>query len=46
MRYLLQLSRRSIMKGLVERLFMFFSLVYNLPHALTVLGALKIAPPG
>ena len=38
-----KISRRSIIKGIVERMFIFFSLIYNLPHALTVLGALKIA---
>ena len=38
-----KISRRSVFKGMVERMFIFFSLIYNLPHALTVLGALKIA---
>ncbi len=38
-----KISKRSVFKGIIERMFIFFSLVYNLPHALTVLGALKIA---
>jgi hypothetical protein len=31
-----------VVKGMIERLFMFLALVYNLPHALIAFGAIKI----
>ena len=34
---------RSLLKGLVERGFLFVSLVNEFPHALTLFGALKVA---
>ncbi|WOK08902.1 hypothetical protein [Imperialibacter roseus] len=37
------ISKRSVFKGMVERLFLFFALTHDLPHVLTLLGALKIA---
>lgn len=33
---------RSVIKGDIERLFLFLSLVYNFPHALIAFGAIKI----
>lgn len=33
---------RSVIKGNIERLFLFLSLVYGLPHALIAFGAIKI----
>lgn len=38
-----RLTTRSLLKGLLERAFLFLSLVNGFPHALTVFGALKIA---
>jgi len=32
----------SVFKGVLERLFLFLSLAYNLPHALIAFGAIKI----
>ncbi len=32
----------SVVKGMVERLFMFLALVYNFPHAMIAFGAIKI----
>jgi hypothetical protein len=37
------INRRSVIKGIVERMFLFFALIHDLPHVLTLLGALKIA---
>jgi len=34
---------RSLLKGASERWFLFFALINDLPHVLTLLGALKIA---
>lgn len=34
---------KSILKGIVERIFLFVSLINNYPHALTLFGALKLA---
>lgn len=34
---------RSLLKGIIERLFLFVSLVNDFPHALTLFGALKVA---
>jgi hypothetical protein len=34
---------KSIIKGIIERLFLFVSLVSNYPHALTFFSALKLA---
>ena len=36
-------NKSSFIKGLIERLFLFFTLINNYPHALTLFGALKIA---
>lgn len=36
-------NTNSIIKGLIERFFLFFALINNYPHALTLFGALKIA---
>jgi hypothetical protein len=33
---------RAVFKGNLERLFLFLSLVYDIPHALIAFGALKI----
>jgi hypothetical protein len=33
---------KSIVKGLVERAFLTYSLINNFPHALTLFGALKL----
>lgn len=33
---------RSILKGLLERFFLTYSLINGLPHALTLFGALKL----
>lgn len=33
---------RSVIKGNIERLFLFLSLVYNFPHAMIAFGAIKI----
>lgn len=35
-------TSNAILKGLLERFFIFLCLINDLPHALTVLGALKI----
>lgn len=37
------LDIRSIIKGVIERLFLLISLVNNYPHALTLFSALKLA---
>ncbi len=34
---------RSIIKGILERLFLFVALIYHIPQALIAFGALKIA---
>jgi hypothetical protein len=34
----------SVIKGMIERLFLFLALVYGIPHALIAFGAIKIAP--
>lgn len=34
---------KSIMKGIVERIFLMISLINNYPHALTLFGTLKLA---
>lgn len=34
---------RSLLKGIVERLFLLISLLNNYPHALTLFGTLKLA---
>lgn len=33
---------RALVKGIIERLFLFLALIYNLPQALIAFGALKI----
>jgi len=38
-----KINRTSILKGVLERLFIVVTLLVSLPHALTLLGALKIA---
>jgi hypothetical protein len=37
------LDFRSLLKGLIERGFLFICLINGLPHALTLFGALKVA---
>lgn len=37
------LDFRSILKGVIERLFLMISLLNGYPHALTLFGALKLA---
>jgi hypothetical protein len=37
------LDFRSLLKGIVERLFLMISLLNGYPHALTLFGALKLA---
>jgi len=34
---------RSLLKGIIERAFLFISLINEFPHALTLFGALKVA---
>jgi hypothetical protein len=34
---------RSVIKGILERIFLFLALVYHIPQALIAFGALKIA---
>jgi hypothetical protein len=34
---------RSVLKGTLERLFLFIALIYHLPQALIAFGAIKIA---
>lgn len=38
-----KITRRSILKGILERIFIVVSLHHNVAQALTLLGALKIA---
>lgn len=38
-----KINRTSILKGVLERIFIVVTLWMGLPHALTLLGALKIA---
>ncbi len=38
-----KISRISVLKGMLERTFILVSLLYNMPPALTLLAALKIA---
>lgn len=38
-----KISMRSILKGMLERSFLFLALANGFPHAMTVFGALKIA---
>ncbi len=37
------INTSSIIKGFIERFFLFFALINEYPHALTLFGALKIA---
>ena len=37
------ISLKSVLKGVVERLFLFLSLIHSLPQSFIVFGALKIA---
>lgn len=38
-----KISARSVLKGILERCFLFLALANGFPHAMTVFGALKIA---
>lgn len=38
-----ELDHKSLLKGIVERLFLMVSLINDFPHALTLFGTLKLA---